>query len=479
MSGAKCTEIGWRRATAVCALRLHSRSLGVRKLRFFRHPVAILLAAIAVLATPALLFAHAHLVKSSPAANASLDTAPTSISLWFSEQPELKFTNVQLLDSAGAQLPLGPPTSIPQNGVSLAVSRPLSAGSYSIVWRTAASDGHATNGKFSFRVTAAQATAPPAAPPIVTITPVRPTSAPAPQVSSTPPAVRWAELLAVLIVIGAIVFRLVVLPNAALGDDFANDAAARVRRFAFAALALFVVTTIARIAFESQLISGASSAMSAVVSTARDTRWGHGWLTGAVGAILVFVGLVSGRRSTGGWFAAALGAVLVCVGEALTGHAASLPRHTALSVSADVTHVLGAGAWLGSLAMMAAVGLPAIGKLGSAESPRAGSALTRAYHTPAVDGVVLVVASGVIAAYLRLPSFSALWTTDYGSWLFRKLVFVLFALGFGAYHWRRFVIPEWTNDSQRRFARTMLGELLIGLIIVALTSMLVSTQLPQ
>ena len=433
-----------------------------------------------MLATPALLFAHARLVKSTPAANAVLDTAPTTILLWFSERPEPKFTVVHLLDSAGAQIPLGAPTSIAQNGVSLAITRALSSGPYSIVWRTAASDGHATNGKFSFRVTVSQTAAPP--PPVpparVTVTPVAPSAQP-PQVASTPAAVRWAELLGLLVVIGAVVFRLVVLPNADLSADFVTGAALRARRFAFAALLLFVIMTIARITFQSQLIAGAGSAFSAVTSVATGTRWGHGWITGVVGLIIVFLGLVGGGRSTGGWIAAAFGVVLMALSESLTGHAVSLPRHTALSVAADVTHVLGAGAWLGALTMMAAIGLPALGKLGSAEAPRTGSALTRAYHTPAVDGVVLVVVSGVIAAYLRLPSFSALWTTDYGSWLFRKLVFVFVALCFGAYHWRRFVSQEWTNDSQRRFGRTILGELIIGLVIVALTSMLVSTQLPQ
>jgi methionine-rich copper-binding protein CopC/putative copper export protein len=406
----------------------------VRIPRALRHPVAVALSAIAVLATPALLFAHAHLVKSAPAANAALDSAPTTISLWFSEAPEPKFTSVQLLDSAGAQIPLGAPTSIAQNGVTLAITRALGSGLYTVVWRTAASDGHATNGKFSFRVAVAQAAAPPAPPPGVTVTPVVP-PAPPPQNASTPAAVRWAELLALLILIGSVVFRLVVLPNAALG--------------------------------------------AAVKSVAASTRWGHGWVTGAVGVLIVLLGLLGGGRSTGGWIAAAFGVVLMALSESLTGHAVSLPRFTALSVAADVTHVLGAGAWLGALSMMAAIGLPALGKLSSATAPRAGSALTRAYHTPAVDGVVLVVVSGVIAAYLRLPSFSALWTTDYGSWLFRKLVFVFVALCFGAYHWRRFVAREWTNDSQRRFARTILGELIIGLVIVALTSMLVSTQLPQ
>ena len=161
--------------------------------------------------------------------------------------------------------------------------------------------------------------------------------------------------------------------------------------------------------------------------------------------------------------------MLICVSEALTGHAAAL-RHPALSIATDVTHVLGAGAWIGTLFIMVGVGLPALGRMNPADAPRAGSSLTRAYHTAAVDGVILVVLSGVIAAYLRLPAFNALWTTDYGSWLFRKLVFVLIALAFGAYHWRRVVTPEWTDDTRRRFGRSASAELVVGVVVIALTS---------
>ena len=126
-----------------------------------------------VLATPALLFAHAHLVRSSPAANAVLDSAPTTLGLWFSERPEPRFTAIQLLDSAGLAIPLGAPASVEQNGLTLAITRPLTPGRYSVVWRTAASDGHATNGNFSFRVAATRGAPPPPAP-SVTVTPGAP-----------------------------------------------------------------------------------------------------------------------------------------------------------------------------------------------------------------------------------------------------------------------------------------------------------------
>jgi copper transport protein len=452
--------------------------LGVQLQKSLRHPIAAISAAVMVLATPALLFAHARLVRSSPAANAVLDSAPTTLRLWFSERPEPRFTAIQLVDSAGLAIPLAAPVSVEQNGLTLAITRPLTPGRYSVVWRTAASDGHATNGNFSFRVAGARGSPPPPAP-SVTVTPGAPsTPVGVPQAASTPAPIRWAEFVALIVLIGAAVFRLAVLPKAALTDDASLDVASRIRRIAFAAIALFVVTTVARVALQSQLVAGSSSPVAAVMAVITDTRWGHGWLTGALGAVLALLGLFVAAKSPRAWFVVALGAVLICVSEALTGHAAAL-RHTALSVATDVTHVLGAGAWIGALFIMVGVGLPALGRMNPADAPRAGSSLTRAYHTAAVDGVILVVLSGVIAAFLRLPAFNALWTTDYGSWLFRKLVFVLIALAFGAYHWRRVVTPEWTDDTRRRFGRSAFGELVVGVVIVALTSVLVSTSLPQ
>jgi putative copper export protein len=313
----------------------------------------------------------------------------------------------------------------------------------------------------------------------VTVTPVTPTRpSDASQAATTPAPIRWAELFALIVLIGATVYRLADLHEAALPDDATLDVGARTRRVAFVALALFAVTSVARVVLQSQLVTGSGSPMAATMAVMTDTRWGHGWLVGAVGVVIALIGLFGAAQSTRAWFAVAVGAVLICVSEALTGHAAAM-RHPALSIAVDVTHVLGAGAWMGTLLVMVGVGLPALGRLNPATAARAGSSLTRAYHTAAVDGVVLVVLSGVIAAFLRLPAFNALWTTDYGSWLFRKLIFVLIALAFGAYHWRRVVTPEWTDDTRRRFSRSAFGELVVGLVIIALTSILVSTSLPK
>jgi putative copper export protein len=63
--------------------------------------------------------------------------------------------------------------------------------------------------------------------------------------------------------------------------------------------------------------------------------------------------------------------------------------------------------------------------------------------------------------------------------LFRKIIFVLVALGFGLYHWKSVVTPEWDDDTRFRFQRSGSGELIIGAVILAFTALLVATALPS
>ena len=151
------------------------------------------------------------------------------------------------------------------------------------------------------------------------------------------------------------------------------------------------MTTVARVVLQSQLVAGSSSPVAAVDDGDHRHALGTRLVDGGVGAVIALLGLMIGAaRSTRGWFVVALGAVLICVSEALTGHAAAL-RHPALSIATDVTHVLGAGAWIGALVLMVVVGLPALGRMNPPNRRESGSSLTRSYHTAAVDGVILVV----------------------------------------------------------------------------------------
>jgi copper transport protein len=448
---------------------------------------------LAVLATPALLLAHAHLLRSSPAANAVVDTPPAAIDMWFSEKPELHFTIVQLVDSAGAQMPLGAVAAASADGleISVPVTGPLAAGKYTVVWHTAAADGHATSGKYTFTVRTGSTGAPapasltsaPAPATSVTAAPAAPASAPAPSIVNVSAASRWPELVALLMIIGAVCFRLVVLPRADWPASGVDDASDRARRMAQAALILLALAMLTRLSAESALLP-ASPGMSrpdAMWSVLRETRWGTGWSFGAVGLVVLAASLFFARRSTGAWIAAGIGTVLAALGETLTGHAASMRMYAPLGIAVDLTHILAAGAWLGALALLLLAGLPAALRLDEEEKVEGrgpSERLAHSFHGAAQESVAILVISAALNAWLRLGAWSDLWTTRYGAVLLVKIALVVVVLLFGLYHWRTVISRPWTGSTRGKFARSVTGELIVGALVLAVTAVLISTDLP-
>ena len=109
---------------------------------------------LSALLLPERAWAHAHLKRSEPAAGSQLAAPPRVIRLWFSEQPELSMTFVSLKDSAERAFALGSGEREKpgQMGIFFNVLEALPPGRYTLTWRTAASDGHPSQGKFTFVV---------------------------------------------------------------------------------------------------------------------------------------------------------------------------------------------------------------------------------------------------------------------------------------------------------------------------------------
>lgn len=95
---------------------------------------------------------HLHLLKSTPAANTTVTAAPDSIRLWFSQAPELKVTTVKVTGPGSAAVPLAPLASGDSSVVVAPVKGKMAAGTYTVVWRTMARDGHVARGSFAFNI---------------------------------------------------------------------------------------------------------------------------------------------------------------------------------------------------------------------------------------------------------------------------------------------------------------------------------------
>jgi copper resistance protein C len=118
------------------------------KMRIFGSLAA---AAALTLAGPA--FAHAKLVSSNPAANATLRTAPKTITLTFNERLVPAFSKFEL-SMPGHNMTVPVKTVVSPDGkrITGTLANPLTKGSYKVVWTAAGSDGHKMTGEVPFTV---------------------------------------------------------------------------------------------------------------------------------------------------------------------------------------------------------------------------------------------------------------------------------------------------------------------------------------
>jgi copper resistance protein C len=117
----------------------------------FRFVIAGLCAA--ALLSPVSASAHAHLDHSNPAAGSVLSQAPKEVTIWFTEALEPKFSSIVVQNAKGVAMQSGAAHLAAGNTAQFVVPlKPLTPGTYKVIWKALSVDTHRTKGDFSFRV---------------------------------------------------------------------------------------------------------------------------------------------------------------------------------------------------------------------------------------------------------------------------------------------------------------------------------------
>ena len=97
--------------------------------------------------------AHAFLDHSSPAVGSSLPSAPSAVTMWFTQQLEPAFTTATVTDQAGNPVDTGPAQVDAKDPTELRVPlKKLPPGTYTVAWHALSVDTHTTTGHFVFTV---------------------------------------------------------------------------------------------------------------------------------------------------------------------------------------------------------------------------------------------------------------------------------------------------------------------------------------
>jgi cytochrome c oxidase assembly factor CtaG len=261
--------------------------------------------------------------------------------------------------------------------------------------------------------------------------------------------------LAVALTVGGFLLIAAVVPPA-------GRAATRASALARAASAVWAVSAVAFCVASYSSIAGRSPTEPSFGAEAwaflTGIALGQTYLQVAIAAVLTSI--VAGFVRTPAQAAWALApAAWALAAQALAGHSAGATDHN-LAISAMFLHLVGSALWLGTIVGLALV------RRGLGDATR--DAVVRGSRI-AGWAAVMILASGIGNAWLRLSAASDLWTTAYGRLLSVKialfgLVVVLAAI------YRRFYLPRLTNDEVRaRFWRVLSVDIgaLVAIVVVA------------
>lgn len=397
---------------------------------------ALLLALLAALAQAPEAWAHASLVKASPADGAVIARPPPSLSLTFNEP--VSPLVMRLIGPDGAPISLGSVTAENET-VTINVARTMGRGTYVLSWRVISSDGHPVGSSIIFSIGAPTA---------------RPSAA-----SVADPGVRvglWTAKLVIyvglFIGVGGAVFRSW-LPQSGS------------RPPALCAFALFAGIVASLVSLGLQGLDALDLPLS---DLPRKSVWEAGLATSYGGtAILSVLAMITGllalaakslRLARGFASVGLFGAGLAL---AFSGHASSAAP-SMVDRPAVFVHAVCVAFWIGSL-------LPLYVVLRGAPAAVPGLAsFSRAIPIP----VAMLVATGFWLAFVQLGQLDALWTTSYGAVLMGKLaaVSLLFALAAANRYW---LVPKFESRgaaAARPLATAIASELALACVIFALVA---------
>lgn len=173
-----------------------------------------------------------------------------------------------------------------------------------------------------------------------------------------------------------------------------------------------------------------------------------------------------------GWAIAGIAVVVVVLQPIYTGRFAG---------KVNAVHILGASTWLGTLLVLAIVGIRGLIRSGASPQDRAVlvADLVNSFSPLALTASTIVAITGVTTAWLHLKRISALYTTSYGLALLVKLALVLVVVILGAWNWRRVRPSLGAEGSEHTIRRSAKMELTFAGLVLIATSVLVTLPSPR
>lgn len=414
--------------------------------------VLVVAGALLALSQPGAIEAHAALRSSDPGANAFLQRAPVRVTLTFTEPIDGRSSTIQVLDALGQVVEAGPALV---SGVTMSVELPqVGPGIYNVLWGNVSRiDGHAIKGSFPFTVLNPDGSVPDIT---NTVTGLTTSTDQAPRADGI--AVRALSLLGLAMVVAGAVISLLW-----------KEAPTGIRRglvfVVYGGTAMLAVATVLNLFTIREAYTGVP-----ITELVFETQSGGYWLTRMglvllIGVINTFAGGAP-RRTAG----ALMGAVAVYLWAfTATSHAAAVPG-SGWARGIDFLHGMAALTWVGAV-----LGIAVAARLGRREDRW--RILVPRFSLTASSMVFVLLATGLLGAFVEVDTFAKLADTRYGVTLLVKLGLMAPLLAVAAYNakWGKTRLAAALPGEPARFRYFATAEVALGLAVFVAASALTQT----
>jgi copper transport protein len=397
--------------------------------------------------------AHAMLIETDPASQASLDSAPTEIVLVFSEA--VTPVVLRLIDVEGRAIAQVDDVRGKNARLNIPLQSRIPDGQYVVSYRVMSADTHPIAGAFNFSV---------GMPGAVDGFEIQEQGFEPARVMVL--ANRLLQFISLLIAAGTGFFWVLVRPPGY--TEF------HLRKIATIAAVVAMAAYVLAIGVGGADMAGAGPGSLidySVWKLAAGTNLLDSAIVGISGAVILSIGWRiphgAGRSGT-----LLMGGVVALTGLALTGHAGTATPQWLMTPSVAL-HLFPAAFWV-------AATMPLAWIVNSSPTPESALVLNR-FSSRAAIALAVLIASGVCLAIVQVQSFSALFSTDYGAIFLLKLGLVVFLLALAAVnkYWFTPRIEQSDSSSVLHLRRTIYFEVVLMTGVLILTMLLTTTAPPR
>lgn len=364
--------------------------------------------------------AHAALTGSDPAQGTVVDTAPTQVSLTFSEKVATTDGSLRVLDPKGKRVDTGKPANVSGTTYAVQLHAGLPDGTYTVTYQVVSEDSHPVSGAYTFSIGA----------PSRTSVPVSGQEVGGGVVGGLYGFGRYLSYAGYIVLVGGAAFVLACWPR--------GTSVRAVQRLVVSGWLVLTAATL------SLLLLRGSYTGSGKVADIFDLDLLGDVLQTKTGAALVsrllllaaaalFIAVLFGaydkrddEEKRDLTFGLAIGGAVVAAGLAASwamAEHASTGLQPGVAMPVDVLHLFAVATWLGGLATL----LVALYRA-PVDQPVEASAVRR-FSTVAFGSVVALVATGTYQSWRQLGSWSAFTDTRYGQLLLVKIGLVALLVG--------------------------------------------------